>query len=95
MVREVVKNSVQTEDRRERLYRAVLMAVSGKATIKDGCTQENLPASTVHPYVSRARHLLGPKCPPPKIATACPSMMGNLKVETPYSSFAPSLKDDD
>ncbi len=69
VVEKVVRNSVNADDRRERLYQAVFAAVSGKTTIKDACTLHVLPASTVHPYVSRARHMLGERCPQPKIAT--------------------------
>ncbi len=79
VVEKVVQNSVQTDERKDRLFEAVLAAVSGKMTIKDAVTRQDLPASTVHPYVSRARHLLGDQCPPPKIATCAPSALGSLR----------------
>jgi hypothetical protein len=33
-------------------------------------------ASTVHPYVSKARHMLGDKCPVPKIVLSATAPVG-------------------
>ncbi|VDD89976.1 unnamed protein product [Enterobius vermicularis] len=52
-----------SEARKEQLFAAVTAAVSGKVTIKEACHQVDLPPSTAHPYVSKARHLLGSRCP--------------------------------
>ncbi|GMT36016.1 hypothetical protein PFISCL1PPCAC_27313, partial [Pristionchus fissidentatus] len=45
---------------------AVLDSVMGEKTIKEACTDEGLPASTIHPYVAKVRHQLGKRCPVPK-----------------------------
>lgn len=39
----VVRSCQQIDDKKQRLYDAVLMAVSGKHTIKDACTTHALP----------------------------------------------------
>ncbi len=76
VVEQVLANCNAQASRREKLQNAVIAAVSGKSTIKDACTSQGLPgdqsnrvlvincsylASTVHPYISKARHMLDSK----------------------------------
>ncbi|VDM45985.1 unnamed protein product [Toxocara canis] len=67
VVEKLLSSCSARNTRREKLLSAVSSAVSGKLTIKDACQLEGLPASTVHPYVSKARHMLGARCPEPKV----------------------------
>ncbi|VDK51792.1 unnamed protein product [Anisakis simplex] len=66
IVLKLLANSSTRNRRRDQLISAVTKAVSGRFTIKDASQMEGLPVSTVHPYVSKARHMLGNRCPAPK-----------------------------
>uniref|UniRef100_A0A0N5AXD3 HTH psq-type domain-containing protein n=1 Tax=Syphacia muris TaxID=451379 RepID=A0A0N5AXD3_9BILA len=84
-VRSVIENGgSHSEARKEQLFAAVTAAVSGKVTIKEACHQVDLPPSTAHPYVSKARHLLGSRCPDRKGIVPTDQIK-----ETPKSSLFP------
>uniref|UniRef100_A0A914XAC5 HTH psq-type domain-containing protein n=1 Tax=Plectus sambesii TaxID=2011161 RepID=A0A914XAC5_9BILA len=91
VVQQVVSNCNAHESRRGKLLDAVFAAVAGKSTIKDACTSQGLPASTVHPYVSRARHILGDKCPTPKTIAVSSTAGSSSGAPSP----APSLSGDE
>ncbi|GMT06302.1 hypothetical protein PENTCL1PPCAC_28476 [Pristionchus entomophagus] len=53
--------------RREVFFRAVVASVLGEKTIREACEEDSLAPSSIHPYVTKIRHILGKRCPAPKL----------------------------
>uniref|UniRef100_A0A914XFP5 HTH psq-type domain-containing protein n=1 Tax=Plectus sambesii TaxID=2011161 RepID=A0A914XFP5_9BILA len=76
------KSSLYPGPQKERLREAVMLVIRGDMTINAAANMKQLPSSTVHPYVHRARAALGADLPPQATGpTPWPSYGSKKKTE--------------
>ncbi len=63
-VARAIRNSQYPPEQKLHLQWAIIRVVRGDMMINAAANVYQLPSSTVHPYVHRARSALGPACPP-------------------------------
>ncbi|VDM45982.1 unnamed protein product [Toxocara canis] len=63
-IEDVCKPSLYSAEQKEKLHKAISMVVRGERTVNAAANIMQLPSSTLHPYVHKARVALGSLLPP-------------------------------